>query len=458
MSIAYFVKNTFPSSQISPALSLLPLLSVVLSFLQALSVSHDKDQLSAGFTPSRVSGIPTATLLIENAPLPWIPFCYIVITVFASVAIGAFSLPLLHPPPPPPPVAPASENDADDDEAIENNDGGDDDPQEDGGGADNENGRDEAGLATAAAPAPEDPPPPPGGVEEHGDNRDNSSASDNPLLWLVLLLLGKLSMGLFTRKETAKPSIKVDHIKRDIVKPAEPAAQRPPSSRIPGLLERQVRVVNDDPALEFCAAPKPPSFIAGLLQRRPHPPVPRPIPPAPIRQDLLPVPEQRVWDAPPPRALPSIATALRRARLPWRKLYTLVVVLSGFAFVGAVATIILLVPRATPIAEDAHAQVHAPEPPPPNPWQDMRRRIRAALFRHIPATDVDKDTRAQAVQFLQRATARRAARPAPADGQEDAERHRVEQIREVQRRVWRLLCELVVPGPEGGEGEEVEGL
>ncbi|KAJ6597278.1 hypothetical protein DFH09DRAFT_1305017 [Mycena vulgaris] len=442
---------------LSPALSLLPLLGFVISLLPALA-SQGKDQRSAGFTPSRATGISTKVTLLQEPAGNLTTGLLILICALLAVVAGASQwartprskrlskAPSPPPPPPsPPPVADAPHNtDADDEEDAERNDGGDDDPQEDGAGAQDENGRDEDGLATAAAPAPEDPPPPPGGIEEHADDAHDSCASDSPLLWLVGLLIGKLAMGLFSRKQVVKPSFKVDSAKRDIVKPTAPTVQRPASSRIPGLLERQVRVVNGDPALEFCAAPKPPSFIAGLLQRRPQPvppPVPHALIPPALRQDLLPVlpvMAQHTWDAPSPRALlSSIVAVLRRVRLPWRKVYTLVVVLPALAFLGVVAIIIVLLPRATPIPADAQA---LPEAPPPDP-HDMRDRIRVALFRHTPATEADKATRAQAVQLLQRAAARRAARPAPVDEQDDLERERVQRVRELQRRVWRLMWE-----------------
>ncbi|KAJ7709499.1 hypothetical protein B0H17DRAFT_1028149 [Mycena rosella] len=482
-------KTAFGSKRVTLS-PLLSLLGFGLSFIQALSSSRDQAQLSASFSPSRASGPPTPSFEYQNNVPSWTLVSVISLLIITGLAIGAWIRspglppraygrlrkgPPPPPPPPPPPQAlpPANvddEEDKDDDDADANDGGGDDEPQQDAG-AENEDALQEDDLAVAGAPAPDDPPPPPGGVEEDDNDDDDFSASDGGVSWLLLLLFGNFVLGLFTRTQGyGTGNVKPANVQLGTAKP-NPSAQST-SATIPGLLERQLRVVEGDPAFEMCAVPPPPSFIAGLLQRR-SPPSPV-VPPLP----LLP---QQALDVPVPLATHSLAPVPRQGRLlplwVW-KTYFLLALLPGLALVGAVVRLLLVlrpiripgpehVPEA-PLPEDEDedgvvpeqpppepVQAVVPEPPPiqqqehaplpPNTLQATRKRIRLALLQHKEHGEGERVVRAQALQLLRRTTARRVKEPVL---DEDTDRKQRREVREVQQRVWRQLCELTVRGED----------
>ncbi|KAJ7709525.1 hypothetical protein B0H17DRAFT_1124125 [Mycena rosella] len=429
-----------------------PLLSILafgLSILPALLLNRDQAQPSASSSPSRASGTPTFTTIYQETAPSWLslpPISIIVTKKKKKIRMTEAATTTRR-------------------KTVR--------------GMTMKIGMEMMVWRLQRHRHPTTPPPPPGGVEEDDDDDNSYSAFDGGLPWLFLLLLGKLTQGLFTRqKATAVAHVKPANVQLGTAKSATSASA---SSTIPGLLERQHRLVESDPTLETCAAPPPPTLIAGLLQRRP-PPVPLPrVAPALARPDApLPLLEQQAWDVPVPLATQSLAPVPRQGRLlplwVW-KTYLLLALLPGFAFVGTVARLLLALQPVIRIPEPERApeaplpeeqdedgvplpapapiqdvvpepppQEQEPAPPPPDPSHAAREKIRLALFQHKEFGDGDRVVRAQAVHVLQRTMARRAAGPALEE--EDVDMKRRREVREVQRRLWRQLHELAARGEE----------
>ncbi|KAJ7485269.1 hypothetical protein FB451DRAFT_1392035 [Mycena latifolia] len=474
----FVLKHLFPSS----LASFTPIVSLVgfglSSLIPVLGCHHA--QLSANFTPSRVSGIPTKTFIVQDSPGVFTHGILIFILVIISLVaihqwIRSPGSPRRRgclrkedrqppPPPPPPPQPPASLNsdgqdgDPDGDEA---NGGGDDGPEQDGAADDDDGIRDGDGLAVGAAPAPEDPPPPAGDVEEHGDDDGLDSLSGSGISWLLLLLLGRIISGPFTGTSKVN-SVKPYPVKPAVVEPAvlEPlplaSATRSPVSSpwqdllfpswikmysqltvLPGLAVAVALLgllLEQEQELEVVADPEQAVLLEPQdRQQEAHdpPPEPRqeggPEPPPPDRREdpelELPPPDHQEPE-PQERAL-------------------------------------------EPPFQSLHEQEEAPEPlplnhlaPGPNPapeWIATREKIRLALFQHAPgpAPEEDQAARAKAVDILQRMATRRAALPAAQE--DDAERKRRAEVQRVQRRLWALLCDLALRR-DGAEGiEEADG-
>ncbi|KAJ7766812.1 hypothetical protein B0H16DRAFT_1522552, partial [Mycena metata] len=201
------VQLSGPPSPISTlVITAFSLASFILSSISSLD-SDTKDQLSAGSTPSRVSGDITPTPTVAFQPKPG--FIFSGLFIVASLVIGSAAGTWLRSPaverqgrlnrepsPTPPPLGEADlENGTQDDGAAGDGDGGDDDPQ-DNGVADNVDGVVDGVGSTAAAPAPEDPPPPPGGIGEDDEDGD-LNIGDDLIFWFLLLLLVNVLFTLF---------------------------------------------------------------------------------------------------------------------------------------------------------------------------------------------------------------------------------------------------------------------
>ncbi|KAJ7766874.1 hypothetical protein B0H16DRAFT_1522701 [Mycena metata] len=428
---------------------------------------HNEKDLCASSTPSLTSGTATPVVL-QQQDLGFFIKCLLIMICFCvTVASGHWARSpgcrrlkreedeAPPPPPPPPPPSPQQlfvNQNADDGEANGDSDDGDDEPQE-GAGEDAQDAPAGDGHATGAAPAPEDPPPP-GGLEED-DNDEGDYVRDGGLAWLVLLLIGRLLIRI---------------VKREWTKGSEHANVKTRSATIPSLLKRQMAGTVQDLA---CAAPKAPSVIQGLLQRRPQPAI--------LITEQLP-------DAAPLNPTPSAAASavpsmtLRKVNrmFVWRNLYLLSAVLPGLAFLVtalrfllplrannrdgeqlAVPQLALVGEQEEDAAEEADADADAgeeddqepvPEPPetprlpqtprapPPSPVSPRRQRPLAPL----PVRDTStQETCDRMVAVLRRTTALRMVRADTASPQREEEK-RKERVREIQRRIWGLMYELRV--------------
>ncbi|KAJ7709521.1 hypothetical protein B0H17DRAFT_1190726 [Mycena rosella] len=358
-------------------------------------------QPSASSSPSRVSGISTVTAIYQETAPSWVGIFVISIIILIWLALGAWIRSLSLPP-----------------RAY--------------------------GRLRKGPPLPPPPPPPPQALPPLNLDEDDDEAEED-------------SNDGGGDNDPQEDATAVAHVKPADVQlgTAKSATSASALSTIPGLLERQQRLVESDTTLETCAAPPPPTLVAGLLQRRPPPvPLPRASPRA-LQALVMPV----------PFVTESLAPVPRQGRLlplwVW-KTYLLLALLPGLAFVEHAPEAPLPeeededgapLPPPEPIQdvvlEPPPPQEQKPAPPPPDPSHAAREKIRLALFQHKELGDWDRVVRVQAVSMLQRRMARRAAGPAP-EG-EDADMKRRREVREVKRRVWRQLHELV-----RGEEEEEE--
>ncbi|KAJ7721570.1 hypothetical protein DFH07DRAFT_1007666, partial [Mycena maculata] len=481
MSTFKSIASPFPSGFLSFGLVAVNILSsIILPAFTKVGCAQIEPE-SAAPTPTRDTRTPTATAIYQDKASFGFLFCMIIVTISLSVSTGALWVRSPNssrlsrdcsppPPPPPPPPLPAplngNGNTEADDANQEHNGGGDEDPQEDDA-EDGANPHDGDGLLVAGAPAPEDPPPPPDGVEQE-DDEDNigNSATDSGLLWFLLLLFGRLAMALATQNRSTSTSSSSEPPVLNL-----PAVARPQSTTIPGLLQRQ-QFIEVDHTLDTCAAPSPPSLIAGLLWRQP-PPVPH-VEPAAVVDPPLPVQHPR--DVLPPRASTSVGPPSRQRHLAiWRKVYITLAALPGISVVVAVLYL-LLAPRGPPQEADAQPEppVDQPAPPlalpappalpPPPPSRQEAGAKLVTLLRRTTAIRIeqrdtqgpeDATTHAERLREVQRqicqTAAVRTARPeAPkeevaVENEADPERVRLNEIRVLQRRIWRLLVELVEP-------------
>ncbi|KAJ7172109.1 hypothetical protein C8R46DRAFT_1215973 [Mycena filopes] len=391
----------YDSSPISSCLvSVVACFSFVLSSIH-LGYTSDKDQLSAGSTPSRVSGTPTLTAISQAKPGLALTAFLVLFSLGISAAAGTQWIRSPGPgrlhrqptPDPPPPAGEDDEQDNDDlagDNGEQNGDGGgDDDPQEDGVVDGGENGGTEDGMATAAAPAPEDPPPPAGGIEEDEDRRP--FVAEGGFSWeIVIFILGHGLLSAAFRKWASRGT-KANRRLPDVQK----------SATIPGLLQRRLPAANDVKWEQRASA----------------------------------------YYQPPP--------------IHWR-VYLLLVGLPGLGLVIAVLQLLRangnvhiavrhgqeLVPQADdddplPTPPTTPRRHRPPPAPHPSPISPQRLRPIAPLpFRDAKT----QETCDKMVLFLKNRTAGR--QQTRRDGLAAGERERNEKIRAVQRRVWGLILEL----------------
>ncbi|KAJ7775192.1 hypothetical protein B0H16DRAFT_1509927 [Mycena metata] len=446
----------------SPSSNIVSLASVFVFIFSSIFLSdvNPASDLCTSSTPSRTSRTPTAVVLQPKDPGLFTTCVLLIACVAITVVSGHWSrssrsgrlkreedpAPPPPPPPPPPPLQlPVNPDATDDEDGINRNDGDGDGepPQDEGINEQNEPGED--GHANAAAPEPEDPPPP-GGLVEEDDDDWGHFYMDGGLRWLVLLLVG---------------SALVSIVKRSWRKGGDSKYVKTRSTTIRGLLERQIA------AVEYLAsnAPKAPSMIQGLLQRRPQPTL---LATGPLHGDP---------------ALPAVAPAMtsrtsaaRNAGkfFAWRNSYLLLAALPGFAFL--VGIIHLLVPThqrdldegghgeqpaaLQPALVDEHvdeggAEEDAPGPepeppatprrhrtpraPPPSPVSPRRKRQLGPLPFRDEATQA---TCRNMLAVLGSATALRMAR-VDANAKREGE-ERKQRVREVQRKLWALMYELRV--------------
>ncbi|KAJ7481245.1 hypothetical protein B0H11DRAFT_2024811, partial [Mycena galericulata] len=204
------------------------------------------------------------------------------------------------------------------------------------------------------------------------------------------------------------------------------------------------------------AAPSPPSFMAGLLQRRTPP-----VPPAYKALNVTPPPPQQVWDAPAPRASNSPGPLPRQThRLLWSRTYMFLLALPGLAILTTVVGLIL------PLRDAFEA---IPErifvPPPPLPlrlllrprrpyrrhakkqalnWSLLRATTASRLERQETQGPEDAATHAERLHEIQRRISQTEAVRGEIPQDEEVEREvvaekaRVEQISEIRRRILRL--------------------
>ncbi|KAJ7172142.1 hypothetical protein C8R46DRAFT_1032250 [Mycena filopes] len=429
------------SSPISSCLvSVVSLFSFVLSSIHLDSTSaSEKDQLSAGSTPSRVSGDPTRTTISQDkAGLALTTFLILLSLGVASSAAYAWTRSpgsgRLHREPEQDPPPPADEddgqehNDIAEDNADQDSDGGDDDPQEDGGIDGGENGGADDGMATAAAPAPEDPPPPAGGIEEDGDGFRRPFVADGGFFWLVLFILANGLLNVVFRTRASRGT--------------EANGKRSGVSRsatIPGLLQRL------------------PDFKYGPLQGSLHR-QPLPIQVALALGPDVPTLVRKVADRASAFRTHTVVPDPAHRFLVWRRAYLLLVGLPGLGFAIAVLRLLgtngnLHIPadheqELVPQADDddplptppTTPRRHRPPPAPhPSPISPPRLRPRAPLPYRDKATQETCDR--MIILLRQRTITRTAPERKPQDG--DAEgRERNAKICAVQRRVWGLILEL----------------
>ncbi|KAJ7149353.1 hypothetical protein C8R46DRAFT_1230456 [Mycena filopes] len=403
------------------------LVSVVSVFSFVLSSIHlgntsDKDQLSAGSTPSRASGNPSLTVISQAKP-------GLALSAFLDVSI-ANPLQILLPPQTK--MTSKSKTMATSLRMTASRmatAGGDDDPQEDGGVEGGENGGTDDGLATAAAPAPEDPPPPAGGIEEDEDRFRRAFVEDGG-------------------RET-----KVKGRLADVQK----------SATIPGLL-RRLPAVNDlqcDAFLQRASAYYPPAIQLAFA----------------FDPDIPSVVRQTV-DRASAFGSQNVSTPAKLLRFFSWRIYLLLVGLPGLGFL--IALLVLLGPlqagpppgaivhreeEVVPQADDnddddplrfptppTTPRRHRPPPAPhPSPISPPRQRPIAPLpFRDAKT----QETCDRMVALLKTRTAGREQNRRDRD--DAGERERNERIRAVQRRVWGLIVELRREGAWADDEHEDE--
>ncbi|KAJ7940279.1 hypothetical protein B0H13DRAFT_1937377 [Mycena leptocephala] len=445
-----------------PKLVSLCLPSRIFSFVPVLAfavystlspIHHVKSQLSAGFTPSRVSGTPTKVIHIAVQDKPCILttgaliICCIILCVLAGTWDGVNA-------------------NNDDDGAADGNDGGGDvDPQQEAG-VDGEDARPEDENATAAAPAPEDPPPPPGEMEE-GDDDDDLAAPEGGLSWFSVLLVGTLVLQFLPRRWRQTPAT--------------------------GNVKAAYGVV---PSFNIGLDASAPTLIEGFLQRR--------SPPNPLGSQLTQVtlgldPEVPTVVQQQALAAYSVAPVARQIPRPlcW-KTFFLLAALPALGFVGTILR--LLLPFGTNAGDMAINLVanlqelplppvleHVGEPEPPLPTiphliplspspPATPRRAQLPVsppttphLRPIAPSSISpphqrplpyRDAATQAtcdrmVNLLHHTTALRTARCEiiTKGSEENAVRERKDRVRKVQARIWKELYELRL-GAEDLEDEE----
>ncbi|KAJ7047185.1 hypothetical protein C8F04DRAFT_1387649 [Mycena alexandri] len=430
------------SGSLSPISSVFIAAFSLLSFAFSSISSFDKEQLSAGSTPSRVSGIPTRTVVFQEKPGSLFTGVFIV----ASLVIGSVAGTWLRSPAPfnrqgrlhrersptPPPDEEDVDNPTEEDGAAGDGDGGDNDPQEDGG-ADDLNGVVDGVGITAAAPAPEDPPPPLGGIEEDDDD-DDLVTPDSSLYWFILFLVGNTLFGLIKRTWGTGGS------RGSVVLCGLPTAEG--SATIPGLLGQR-------------PLPQPLSAEQIQVARALDPEVPTLI--------------QHVADT---ASFYSVAPTPNKVHriFVWRRAYILFGVLPSLGFLLAVLRLLLplsanrnlvqINPVPPPAVVEQQEEVPAeevddPEPPPSPPTTPRRNRVPPAPHpspisprRQRPLAPLPfRDAATQAVcnamrDFVRTRTAERTAREAKQGGDEGGMGERKERVRVVQRQVWKLMYEL----------------
>ncbi|KAJ7172209.1 hypothetical protein C8R46DRAFT_1216064 [Mycena filopes] len=455
-----------PSSLVSLVSGFVFLMSTTL----LLALKNTESDLYAGSTPSRTSGIPTPVLLQQNDRGFFFKSLLIIICFTVTLASGSWarsprsgrlkregSPPLPPPPPPPPQQIPMGDLTADEDDAdghAGNGDDGEDDPDQEGDG-DGQTERDGDGHQVGAAPAPEDPPPPGGLEDEEGDNNFNPDG----LPWLVLLVMGSILLAV-TKRLWRRNSRETTSVKKL-------------SAKIPGLLERQIAVVDD-----LVCAYKAPSIVQGLLLR--------------AQPTLVSIAHLYTTVNPTFPAASSLTSVAREAWriFTWRKAYILLAVLPGLGFLLAILRLLPLQNRHRIPEIVAERPALAPEPvtprnrrlipPPTTPRRPRRRRVARLEPIAWPAPEPDddphleprapppspvspqrqpplpplpfRDPATQAVcqnmlTLIEQKTALRTARAQDLQVNESTKR-----VREVQRRIWGLLCEL---HEESASAEEV---
>ncbi|KAJ7172045.1 hypothetical protein C8R46DRAFT_1032172 [Mycena filopes] len=464
----------YHSSPISSCLvSVVSCLSFILSSIH-LGNTSDKDQLSAGSTPSRVSGTPTLTAISQVKPGLALTAFLVILSLGISAATASTwarspGPGRLHrqPTPDPPPAADEDDeqdNIAGDDGEQDGDGGGEDDPQEDGGVDGGENGGADDGLATAAAPAPEDPPPPAGGIEEDEDRFRRAFVEDGGFSWgIVIFILGHGLLNAALRK-WASSGTKANHRLPDVQKP----------TTIPGLLQR-VPKAND---LQCDALPHQARYVVASVR------VYERLTLYPSAYYQAPIQLAFAFDPDIPtlvRQTANNASAFATKTVPtpakflqffsWR-VYLLLVGLPSLGF--CIALLLLLGPlqagaivrreeELVPQADDddnhplptppTTPRRHRPPPAPhPSPISPLRLRPIAPLPYRDKAT---QDTCDKMVLFLKDRTA---GRQQTRRHRDDAElgRERNERIRVVQRRVWGLIVELRREGAWADDEHEAE--
>ncbi|KAJ7149367.1 hypothetical protein C8R46DRAFT_1310179 [Mycena filopes] len=440
----------------SPAAS--SLLSIVSGFVFLVSstilpaLKNTENDLYAGSTPSRTSGNPTPVLLQQNDH-GFFKSLLIIICFTVTLASGSWArsprsgrlkregnAPPPPPPPPPPQQIPLGDLTADDEDDghAGNGDDGEDDPDQEGDG-DGQTERDGDGYQVGAAPAPEDPPPPGGLEDEEGDINSNPDG----LPWLVFLVVGSILLAV-TKRLWRRNGRKTTSVKK-------------PSAKNPGLLERQIAVVDD----LGCAYKAPSSIVQGLLLR--------------AQPTLISTAHLHTAVSPTFPAASSLTSVARKAWriFAWRKAYILLAVVPGLGFLAAIIRLLTLQNRHRIPEIVAERPALAPEPvtpsvarleaiawPAPEPDDDPHLESRAPPpspvspqgQRPLPPLSL-RDPATQAVchnmlTLIQQKTALRMAR-----AQQDVEANEsTKRVREVQRRIWGLLCELY---EEGAGAEEV---
>ncbi|KAJ7766886.1 hypothetical protein B0H16DRAFT_1453892 [Mycena metata] len=433
----------------SPISGLLITAFSLLSFILSSISSLDKDQLSAGSTPSRVSGdiTPTPTIAFQDKP----GFFFAGLFIVASLVIGSVAgtwlrSPAVHrqgrlnrePSPTPPPNGENLENGIEDDGAARDGGGGDDDPQEDSG-VNDQNGVADGVGATAAAPAPEDPPPPPGGIEEDDEDNNQLNIGDDAVFWFLLFLLANALLSL--SKHVRGNGSRAESVELWNLPTAEGSAT------IPGLLRQHPRL-------------EPLNTQQINVARGLDPEVPTLV--------------QQVADK---TSFSSAATTLSKAHrfVVWRRAYLLFVGLPGLGFLLAVLRLLLPLsanrdvaridlappPAVAECEEDPGAEADLPElpvspttprqyrvppVPHPSPASPPRQRPLAPLPFRDAATQEACNT---ILDFVRIRTAERIAREE--DGGEDGVEERKQRVCVVQRRIWQLLYELRRGDADGDE-------
>ncbi|KAJ7172176.1 hypothetical protein C8R46DRAFT_1216037 [Mycena filopes] len=458
----------------SPAAS--SLVSIVSGFAFVVSstilpaLKNTESDLYAGSTPSRTSGTPSLVVLQQSDHGFFFKSLLIIICFTATLASGSWARSprsgrlkregnLQPPPPPPPPPSapqqtPLGDFNADNDEAnghAGNGDDGEDEPDQEGD-VDEQIEQNGDGHQVAAAPAPEDPPPPGGLEDEEGDIISNPDG----LPWLVLLVVGSILLAV-TKRLWRRNSRKTTSVEK-------------PSAKILGLLERQIAVVDD-----LGCAYKAPSIVQGLLLR--------------AQPTLVSIAHLHTAVSPTFPVASSLTSVARKAWriFAWRKAYILLAVVPGLGFLAAIIRLLTLQNRHRIPEIVAERPALAPEPvtprnrrlipPPTTPRRPRRRRVARLEPITWPAPEPDdphleprpspvspqrqrplpplpfRDPATQAacqnmLTLIEQKTALRMAR-----AQEDVEANKsTKRVREVQRRIWGLLCELY---EEGAGAEEL---
>ncbi|KAJ7073539.1 hypothetical protein B0H15DRAFT_868805 [Mycena belliarum] len=424
-------------------LDTLSLIGCGMSLVASLFNMPSQEQPSAA-TPSRVASIPTSTTLDQKEASPTLMLCSVALLICATTVVCAHQWVRspgkkgrLHkepvPDPPPPPQAPPGLGNVDphDGEDENGNDGdgdGDGDPED--LDVDAEDDREGDGFAVGAAPAPEDPPPPAGGVEE-GDYEGDFT--NTPAIAVLALFLIRLVAEFQKRQRGANApyTVKIN----DSLSPAVPAGQSLLGPR--RFLRKLYLQLTLYPGLALVGALSllllPAAFGQQEIQEqdvlRVQVKQPEPI------EDEAPAPPPPPVDIPQAEAPLAVPVPDPDAAQPTR----LQVRFALFQHDAPNDREQAVRAQAVEVLKRATAR---------RAVQPAREPIRAALFQHTAPTDQEQAARAQAVGILQRATARRAANPV----EEDVQRLRRVRIQIVQRRVWGLLRELAVVR-ETGEGE-----